>query len=212
MTRLTISSKIGGRHLDHPAAQVRALPPGLEAIAPQVPGLRDRTPFSLAAAARSVKDALDQRGIERAHLCGLSLGAMVATRFALDWPGRTASLVLSGGQAHPSRVLMTVQGLVMHALPDRAFTRSGMTKGAMLAVLREVAPTDFRPHLGAISVPTLVLCGRRDLVNLPAARHLAAGIPGAELQVVPGAGHEWNVRLPHEFSARLRTFLEAQSG
>lgn len=63
---------------------------------------------------------------------------------------------------------------------------------------------------------TLVLCGDRDRVNLPAARSLAAGIPHARLAVIPGAGHLWNLTEPDVFSATVGDFfrglLEPGSG
>ncbi|GMA26974.1 alpha/beta fold hydrolase [Arenivirga flava] len=46
--------------------------------------------------------------------------------------------------------------------------------------------------------------------NLGAARQLASGIGGAELRIVPGVGHEWNVRQPERFAAELERFLAAR--
>ncbi len=49
---------------------------------------------------------------------------------------------------------------------------------------------DVAAVLGAIDVPTTVMAGEWDLVvPVAAARSLAAAIPGAELVLVPGAGH-----------------------
>lgn len=189
-------------------AQIDALPAGFAGIAPTIAGLADADDqeFSLTTAAAVVRDEIDRRGIRRAHLCGLSLGAMVATRFAIDYPERVASLVLSGSQVHPSHALMKVQNAILRLLPARLVSLPGMSKQRMLAVLRAVGQTDFRAELPQISAPTLVLCGMKDRPNIPAAKELAAGITGAELQLVPGAGHEWNVQLAEEFSARLNAF------
>lgn len=189
-------------------AQIGALPGGFTGVAPRITGLTDadEQEFSLAAAAAAVQDELDRRGIGRAHLCGLSLGGVVATRFAINYPERVASLVLSGSQVRPNRVLMTLQSVIMRALPARVVSQPGMSKQRLLDVLRAVGATDFRGELIRISAPTLVMCGMKDRPNLPAARELAAGIVGAELQLVPGAGHEWNVHEPDEFNSRLRAF------
>lgn len=188
-------------------AQVDALPDGFSGVAQQLPGLHDDTqPFSLVTAARAVRDDMDRRGVEHAHVCGLSLGGMVAIRFAIDYPDRTATLVVSGAQVRPNPALMRVQNAVMRVLPEKLVAPPEMTKRRMLAVLREIAVTDLRAELPQIAAPTLVLCGLKDPANLPAARQIAAGIAGAELQLVPGAGHEWNVQLPDEFSARLNDF------
>lgn len=96
-------------------AQIAGLPEGLTGIAPRIAGLdADGEGFSLSAAATAVRDELDRRGVERAHLCGLSLGGMVATRFAIDYPDhRVSSLVLSGSQVRPNPALMRVQNAIM---------------------------------------------------------------------------------------------------
>jgi 3-oxoadipate enol-lactonase len=54
---------------------------------------RPRT--STADLARDALAVLDGRGIERAHVFGISLGGMVATRFVLARPDRVLSLVLA---------------------------------------------------------------------------------------------------------------------
>lgn len=189
-------------------AQVRSLPEDFAGVAPQIPGVTEAgtEPFDLRVAASGLLAVLDERGVERAHLCGLSLGAMVATQLAIDHPNRVASLVLSGSQIAPNPTMMAVQRIVIRLLPRRVATRFGLTKVGWLAVLRALANVDFRPRLHEIGVPTLVLCGSRDVANLPAARVLAATVPGAELRVVRGAGHEWNVQMPDRFNAVIGDF------
>lgn len=188
--------------------QIAGLPEGFIGIAPRIAGLTDADGegFSLSAAATAVRDELDRRGVERAHLCGLSLGGMVATRFAIDYPDRVSSLALSGSQVRPNPALMRVQNAIMRILPAKLVAQPRMSKQRMLAVLDAVGQTNFRSELSQIRVPTLVFCGEKDRANIPAARKLAAGISGAELQLVPGAGHEWNMQQPDEFSIRLKDF------
>lgn len=136
---------------------------------------------------------------------------MLATRFAIDFPERAASLVLSGSQIRPNPTLMKVQNAIMRVLPARAVAQPGMSKQRTLSVLRAVAQTDFRNELTQITVPALVLCGLKDRPNIPAARELATGIAGAELQLVPGAGHEWNVHQAEEFNSRINAFYLRQT-
>jgi 3-oxoadipate enol-lactonase len=193
------------------AAQLGALPAGLTGLAPDIPGLdQAATPgeFTLAGAARGLRDLLDERGIERAHVCGLSLGAMTATRLALDFPDRVASLVLSGSQVRPHPALMLIQRTIVRMLPERTAAGMDLTKAQWLGALRVVADMDFRSALPTIQAPTLVLCGSRDVANIPAARELAARIPHAELRIVPRAGHPWNVQFPELFSRTIAGFYE----
>jgi pimeloyl-ACP methyl ester carboxylesterase len=50
--------------------------------------------YSLSDMAVDARAILDHLGIERAHVCGLSLGGMVAQELAIQQPNRVASLVL----------------------------------------------------------------------------------------------------------------------
>lgn len=60
-------------------------------------------------------------------------------------------------------------------------------------------------RLAGVRCPTEVLWGERDaLIPLQHAWLLAEGIPGARLQVVPGAGHLVALDTPAEFSAAVR--------
>ena len=69
----------------------------------------------------------------------------------------------------------------------------------------------MRDRLGEIDVPTLVLVGEHDEETpLSYAEALAAGIPGARLQIIPGAGHISNLEAPEAVNIALREHLDAQ--
>ena len=193
-----------GQSADAWSGVIDALPDRVRAIALPVPPTED---FSLPRAAETVVRELDGLQLNRVHLCGLSLGAMVALQVALDSPDRVDRLILSGAQVAPNPVLMRVQSAVMRVLPSRVVAPDGVSKADVLATLDAVAGTNFRPRLASISTPTLVMCGSRDRANLPAARELASGIPGASLDIVPRVGHEWNRTHPDLFAARVAAFV-----
>lgn len=191
-------------------AQRAALPSGFEGVAVDVfdgAGSGVASAFSLEGAATQVVNQLDRLGIEQAHVCGLSLGAMIALQLALDHPERVRSLVLAAGQVKPPRVLMAVQSVVMRVLPSSVFEKQGAAKEVMLHVMRAMGRVDFSARLASVSVPTLVLCGSKDRPNLPAARQLAQGIRGAQLHIFPRAGHQSHVQAPEEFASALGAFL-----
>ena len=63
-------------------------------------------------------------------------------------------------------------------------------------------------RLGAIAVPTLVVVGAEDVEDIrKAADRLAAEIPGARLETVPGAGHLPSLERPDELNRLLLEFL-----
>ena len=72
-----------------------------------------------------------------------------------------------------------------------------------------VRDADFRGEIGAITAPTLVVCGAADPVTTTEdGRFLQARIPGAELAEFRAA-HLSNVQAGDAFSQRVLTFLRA---
>ena len=67
---------------------------------------------------------------------------------------------------------------------------------------------DSTPLLREISVPTLVICGEEDVITpRPEAEILQRGIKGAELVMIPKAGHLPSMETPEAFNAALSSFL-----
>ena len=65
--------------------------------------------------------------------------------------------------------------------------------------------------LRRITCPTLVLVGEHDLALIKPSRLMAAEIPGAQLVVVPGAGHMTAIEAPAETASDIATFLSTHS-
>lgn len=62
--------------------------------------------------------------------------------------------------------------------------------------------------LGAIAVPTLIICGREDEVTpLKQSESMLKAIPNAILKVIEDAGHLSNMEQPDEFNHHLEKFL-----
>ncbi len=67
---------------------------------------------------------------------------------------------------------------------------------------------DSRRRLNRIRHPTLILTGDGDrLIPPECSRFLQRAVPGAELEVLPGAGHEFAVEAPEATTRALRRFL-----
>ncbi len=96
--------------------------------------------FSLGANASTIRDLLDQLGIERVHLAGHSLGGGVSMQFAYQYPHRVASLTLvsSGGLGRD----------VAFALRAAAVPGAGIVLGSTLrpGTVRTVARIGDRLH------------------------------------------------------------------
>jgi proline iminopeptidase len=76
----------------------------------------------------------------------------------------------------------------------------------------QIGRHDLRQRLGEIAVPTLVIVGASDWVCAPdASRTIAAGIPGAELVILPEAGHFTLGEQPAAFADAVRRFVGAEA-
>jgi pimeloyl-ACP methyl ester carboxylesterase len=74
-------------------------------------------------------------------------------------------------------------------------------------VARLETVAELRERLRSVAAPALVVVGGDDGASLPTAHELAAELPDARLEVVPGAGHVVNLAVPERVSALLREFL-----
>jgi pimeloyl-ACP methyl ester carboxylesterase len=67
---------------------------------------------------------------------------------------------------------------------------------------------DTTGRLHTLRVPVLVVSGENDILAPPhLARELAAAIPGAQLEILPGAAHSLNLERQIEFNRLLHAFL-----
>lgn len=78
---------------------------------------------------------------------------------------------------------------------------------------RAMAEADLRDVLPRVAVPTLLVHGDADVrAPRPVVEHLHASIPGSELVVVPGAGHQVNWEAADRFTGLVRDFLRRHDG
>lgn len=108
------------------------------------------------------------------------------------------SLYVSGDAACDQR-LRELVGTMSASVGLEAFRRQ-----SEMAIRR----SDSRPRLPAIAVPTLVLCGAQErLCPVEVHREMAALIPGAELAIIPAAGHFALIEQPDAVATHLRRWL-----
>lgn len=189
--------------------QVVSLPPGWRAAAPWLRGLKptEKTTFTLAGATAGVDAELTQHGVPAAHLCGLSVGAMVALQYAVEAPAQVRRMVLVGPQVRPPKSVLRMQRWAMKVASSRRLAQQGLSKERMQQVLQVLSEADFTDQLSSVTAPTLVVCGEQDRANLPASRLVAQQIPDAKLILIPGAGQQPNVESPEEFNRVVYEFL-----
>jgi pimeloyl-ACP methyl ester carboxylesterase len=175
---------------------------------PDLPGFGATPgPFSLAAAVEQLA-AIAAGCPPPVHVCGLSLGAIVAAEFAAVHPDALDRLVLSGITIAPAvgkparlRVSRRVPWFAARRLTDTA-TRAGFD-----ALLDELAAIDVTASLPRVRARTLVVCGRRDRACLADTATAARLIPRATAYLVSHVGHLWPMTAPKVFADVMRGFL-----
>lgn len=78
---------------------------------------------------------------------------------------------------------------------------------AMLQAITAATGIDRLPDLPQIQVPTLVIVGDQDTPFLKPSRRMAEAIPGAELAVIPDAGHSPQFENTDQWWKALTSFL-----
>lgn len=192
-------------------------------------------PYTLERVALDALALLDVLDVQRANLCGLSLGGMVALWLAIHRPDRVDRAVFANTAARIGSVeiwstrIEAVRAGGMAAIRDAVLARflsAGFRErepevtasiGATLlatppegyigccAALRDA---DLRNMISTIDARSLVIGGELDEATPPAqAEDLHAGIVPSELMVIPGVAHLSNLEAPELFSRRLRELV-----
>lgn len=96
-------------------------------------------------------------------------------------------------------------GVGAHRVRAKEMPREALTNGLDALTTR----SSVVDRLAEVRVPTLVVHGREDAaIPVAKAEETATGIPGAELLVVPGAGHTTPLEAPDEVNRVLADFLD----
>ncbi|MFG3188079.1 alpha/beta fold hydrolase [Streptomyces omiyaensis] len=197
--------------------------------------------YGLADYAHCLAAVVESLRLGPAHVAGLSWGGTLALEFYRHHADLVRTLILADtyagwkGSLPAEEVRARVEGARrMLAVPPDAFdpTLPGLFAGerpatylpllgAMGAAVRPdtlrrqlslMAEADQRDLLPAVSVPTLLVWGEQDARSpLTVARQFQESVPGAELVVIPGAGHVSNLERPEEFNRAVRDFCRAHA-
>lgn len=178
--------------------------------APWMAGLRPKDPvgFDLGAAAAGLADELELQGIRRADFLGVSVGASVAIRLAVERPDLVGRLVLSGPIVRPSAGALRMQKLALRLMPESKLLDLGVSRPRMLAVFDSLRDFDGRDSLTRVAAPTLVVVGDRDRAGIVAARQVVDAVGGARLETIKGGGSLLNVDRPRELALATGKFLD----
>lgn len=183
---------------------------------------------------------LDHLKVQKAILCGLSMGGYVTLRAVERNPERVSALVLCDTRAEADSneakvkraagvrtvkekgVPAFAEGFLKAIFAPETFSKNpeavskikkaieaNSAEGIAGTLISLAARTDTTAALPNIKVPTLILVGAKDAITpLAASEALHKGIPGSQMEIIPGAAHMSNLENPAAFQKALTTFLK----
>lgn len=210
--------------------QDAGVPEITDVIGKLMSGRKVTPPYTIEDMADDAVGLLDALKIEKAHICGMSMGGMIAQSIAIRYPGRVLSLISiysTTGNPHLSQPKPEVLGLLLTPPPlerepfirfntdlfraltgpgfgfdeewirkliARQYDRGVCLQGTARQLAAILTQSNRKAALEGLRVPTLIIHGDADpLVPLEAGKDAAEAVPGAELKIMEGMGHD----LPH---------------
>jgi 3-oxoadipate enol-lactonase len=212
--------------------------------APHLPGFGGTSSagpvMTMAAAADRCVDALETAGVDRAVVCGISMGGYVAFELWRRERDLFAGLVLANTRAGADneegrskrlalaeRLRSEGSGFLLESPPPLlSDAATPEVRRRVMEIFAEQPPDaiaaaslgmaerpDSTPDLASIDVPTAVVTSSADALIPPdMTTPLAEAIAGAELTVLEGAGHMSGLEDPEGFDATLQRTLERSFG
>jgi pimeloyl-ACP methyl ester carboxylesterase len=189
-----------------------------------------KPPYTLDDMAEDAFGLLDGLGLGKAHICGASMGGMIAQTMAIRYPDRLLSLISMASstgnpeiasarppvtdsqplqpvpvpQEREANIEYMVNGMRelsgpgfffddtrVREIAADCYDRSFYPQGAVRQLLAIIASGNRKPALARVNVPTLVIHGDSDpLVPVEYGRDTAEAVPGADLLIIEGMGHD----------------------
>jgi 3-oxoadipate enol-lactonase len=193
-------------------------------------------PYRIEQLAEDPIGLLDHLGLEQVHICGLSLGGMVAQKMASSHPERLKSVTLCATAAYlnppgvwDQRIIAVSEGgmaVVVDGTIERWFTAAGIeslpqtiarvragilgtSADGYVACCAAIRDMDQRDTIKEIALRVMVLVGEQDpSTTVEHARGIHERITNSSLVVIPQAQHFVNVEKAQEFNRALLAFLE----
>jgi 3-oxoadipate enol-lactonase len=179
---------------------------------------------------------MDEQGVKRATIVGVSIGGLIAQELYRRRPQLVASLVLCDTGAKigteeswASRIsdisaggIEAIADAIMqrwfsadfcaHRAADLAGWRAMLTRTPVAGYLQACGAlrrADLRAYAGAIKVPTLCVVGEEDgSTPVPQVRELSKLIGRAKIEIIAGAGHLPSIEKPEVLTALIEAHLK----
>lgn len=204
-----------GNNEDHTyfAEQVKVFSAHYQVIAVDTRGHgkspRGTAPFTLHQFAVDLYGLLQKLGVAKMHLLGFSDGANIAILFTLQYPQMVEKLILNGANLRPSAVKASVQIPIVCcyvlASIGAKFSKKARSRSEMLGLMVNEPQLEYA-DLSALTMPTLVLVGNRDMIKAKHSHGIAAALPQGKYCEIAGS-HFAATENPAEYNQQIMRFL-----
>jgi len=197
------------------------------------------TPVSIDLFADDLIQFMNALKIDKAVVCGLSMGGFIALNALKRFPEHFAALALCDTQCIADTADVKekryerIKQIQHNGITDfseefvkiifhknsfadkkelvgkiRSVVLSNSKKTVTKGLVALAERSETCSSLGAITIPTLIICGREDEVTpLTESEFMNEHIKGATLRIIDNAGHVSNLEQPDEFNKHLQNFL-----
>jgi 3-oxoadipate enol-lactonase len=181
---------------------------------------------------------MDKYGIEKAHLLGVSLGALVVQAFGHLYGEHTASVTVVGGYSiHKNnkslqkaqnreigswilKLLFNMDGFRKYIAKQSTYSEDACQRMYTYAQAYSRKSLMYMQGMGKlfvdknepVSYPLLIVYGEHDMqIALEHGKDWVTIEPNANLEIISGAGHCANMEKPDEFNRVYELFLQSIS-
>lgn len=171
---------------------------------------RGNAPFTIEQFSRDLYDFMTGLKISNAIILGFSDGANIAMKFAIKHSNMVKALILNGGNLNSKGVKRTTQIPIEmgYRIASRFASKSPDAKrNAEMLGLMVNEPNISPAELSKITAPTLVICGKRDMIKESHTKEIAVNIPSAKLSIIKGNHFIANKRAA-DFNKEVYAFLK----
>lgn len=174
---------------------------------------RGETPFTIEQFSCDLYDFMREHQCFPAVILGFSDGANIAMAFAKKHPDMVLRLILNVGNLNPRGVKRMTQLPIevgYHIVKRFAGRSAEAKRRTELLSLMVNEPEMEAGELSRITVPTLVICGTRDMIRESHTREIAGNLPNGNLVVLEG-DHFIANKCPDAFNQAVDAFLKGEA-
>lgn len=140
------------------------------------------------------------------HLCGISLGGILALHYALDFPDKVKTLVLIGTPYKIPKAIFGIQNMIFRFLPKSFFENMEFSKKDIFILGNSMKNLDFSNRVQKIHCPTLIICGEKDSANIKSAHYFSKNIKKAKEKIIENTGHVVSEENPQALASILNEY------